>query len=98
MINALQNRLKYLKFLQNIGYEYCDSFTLTQTNTRIVSNSLEELKENVLNCHLCNISKNRQNVVFGEGDAKAIYSLLAKLLGQKKMNLAEFLLEGLENC
>lgn len=31
-------------------------------------NSLEELKKIVLNCHLCDLSKTRKNVVFGEGD------------------------------
>jgi len=87
MINALQNRLKYLKFLQNIGYEYCDSFTITQTNTRIFGNSLEELKENVLNCHLCNISKNRQNVVFGEGDTKANLLIVGEAPGAKEDEL-----------
>jgi DNA polymerase len=61
--------LKQLYQLKEFGYNYTNvklfSYTLE------LPHSLEELKKQALNCHLCSLSKNRTNVVFGKGSINA---------------------------
>ncbi len=64
-----QKLLKNLYLLKWIGYKYIDHIELNSFGQKMdLPNSLEELKKIVLNCHLCDLSKTRKNVVFGEGD------------------------------
>jgi len=68
-------KIKFLKQLYRyraLGIEYITE--CKQTDVKEIDslpNSLENLKKKVLNCHLCELSKNRKNIVFGEGDPKA---------------------------
>lgn len=55
--------LKYTNDIQNINQD-----NLTAKN---LPNDLKQLKNIVQNCHLCQLSKTRKNVVFGEGDPNA---------------------------
>jgi len=68
--NALLLRQLYQQ--KQLGYAYTslniykdEEFDLTLPNT------LEKLKKQALECHLCTLSKSRQKVVFGEGSSHA---------------------------
>ncbi|WP_281950774.1 uracil-DNA glycosylase [Nitrosophilus kaiyonis] len=64
--------LKNLYYQKWIGYQYIDPINIENNHKNIsLPNSLEKLKEIVKNCHLCDLSKTRKNVVFGEGNPHA---------------------------
>lgn len=74
MTKAVKNRILYqLNFMKSIGYEYHAS--LKSFNKEVSSSSLpndiNELKLIVENCYLCELSKSRKNVLFGEGNTNA---------------------------
>ncbi len=74
MTKAVKNRILYqLNFLKSIGYEYHNVIKLL--NNEISSNSLpnniSSLKDVVENCYLCELSKSRKSVLFGEGSLNA---------------------------
>jgi DNA polymerase len=61
--------LKQLYQLKNIGFNYTDSQTFfsKKKESSQLPNTLLKLKKQVINCHLCSLSKSRREVVFGEG-------------------------------
>jgi len=71
-VKNLQNALllKQLYQLKELGYKYTDSkpYTGKEKSELELPNSLNELKKQALNCHLCSLSKSRNHVVFGEGN------------------------------
>jgi len=69
LYNALT--LKKLLTLKELGYNYVEPIKEFQEDNINLPNSIEELREITLNCHLCELSKTRQNVVFGEGNINA---------------------------
>jgi len=64
--------LKQLYILKSIGYEYSDitPSDMQESQLRLPS-SLDELRAIAMNCHLCELSKSRHSVVFGEGNESA---------------------------
>ncbi len=75
-------KLKKLKILNElyryklIGLNYIDDFNIDLKTQNMQSNyqlpnSLDSLENIVLNCHLCQLSKTRNKVVFGEGNLNA---------------------------
>jgi len=67
LYNALN--LKRLLLLKELGVNYVDTVKKVQDDNNLtLPNTIEELKKIVLNCHLCELSKSRTNVVFGEGN------------------------------
>ncbi len=68
--NALQ--LKQLHLLKQMGYRYTDiqPSDLEPDPTQL-PDDLESLRKMVEQCHLCDLSKSRHKVVFGEGDPHA---------------------------
>jgi len=64
--------LKQLYQLKHLGYRYT-SLTPYQEDEPNFSlpNTLEALKKQALECHLCSLSKSREKVVFGEGNVNA---------------------------
>ncbi len=70
----LQNALllKQLYWLQQLGYSYTDTtlFSAKESDLQL-PNTLEALKIQALRCHLCELSKTRSKVVFGEGNPNA---------------------------
>jgi DNA polymerase len=68
--NALQ--LKQLYLLKQIGFQYTD-ITPSELEEESVElpDSIESLTKSVESCHLCELSKSRQKVVFGEGSLQA---------------------------
>jgi len=63
-------KLKYLYKLKESGMEYFEGFS-SQENKIKMPNELTELEKICNKCTLCDLSKTRTNVVFGEGNPKA---------------------------
>ena len=65
--------LKQLYQLKELGYKYTNTkpFSYEEENTLELPNTLDKLKLQAINCHLCSLSKSRTKVVFGEGDENA---------------------------
>jgi len=64
--------LKQLYRLKQLGYSYTSVIPFKEEEPNLtLPNTLEKLQKQALECHLCQLSKSRTNVVFGEGDPKA---------------------------
>ncbi len=64
--------LKQLYQLKQLGYNYTNITAYKEDELNLsLPNTLEALKKQAQNCHLCELSKSRQKVVFGEGDPHA---------------------------
>jgi len=63
--------LKQLYQLKELGFNYTDTkpFSYEEQELLELPNSIELLKKQAENCHLCSLSKSRNRVVFGEGNA-----------------------------
>ena len=76
-------KLKYLYHLKTIGEEYFEGFNKAK-NINSMPKELEELKKICINCRLCNLSKTRTNVVFGEGNPKAELMFIGEAPGEQE--------------
>lgn len=64
--------LKHLYQLKNLGYKYTSIVPYQETEPDFtLPNTFEALKKQAMECHLCELSKSRQKVVFGEGNVNA---------------------------
>ena len=65
--------LKQLYQLKELGYKYTSSkpFSYEEQKNLELPHSLTKLKKQVQNCHLCSLSKNRNKIIFGEGNENA---------------------------
>jgi DNA polymerase len=63
-------KLQYLYRLKEAGVEYFEGFHSEQQEINMPK-ELDELKKICLDCTLCDLSKTRSNVVFGEGNPNA---------------------------
>jgi len=64
--------LKQLYQLKQLGYKYTSFTPYKEEETPLgLPNTFESLKKQALECHLCDLSKTRQKVVFGEGNIEA---------------------------
>lgn len=56
-----------------MGFEYFKEYKPMETkqSNTLLPKEFEQLRSSVINCHLCNLSKTRKNVVFGEGNKNA---------------------------
>jgi len=80
MTKAVKNKILYqLNFLKSIGYEYHNliKFSNNEVNSSSLPDNMESLKSVVENCYLCELSKSRKNVLFGEGNLNASLMLIA---------------------
>jgi DNA polymerase len=77
----MQNLLK-LKYLYQLKMydEYFEGFGQNMSNT--ISKDLKEIKNLVLDCHLCSLAKTRTNVVFGEGNENAKLMFIGEAPGR----------------
>jgi DNA polymerase len=65
--------LKQLYQLRDLGYQYID-LTIVDNESdenRILPNTLPQLNALISKCHLCDISKSRDNIVLAHGDEQA---------------------------
>ena len=69
LYNALM--LKKLLIEKELGVKYIEPIKEFKEEEVSLPSSIDELRAITLNCHLCELSKTRQNVVFGEGDTNA---------------------------
>jgi DNA polymerase len=68
--NALLHKQLYL--LKQLGYKYTSLVPYKEDEPNLsLPNTLESLKKQATQCHLCTLSKSREKVVFGEGHAQA---------------------------
>ena len=80
MTKAVKNKILYqLNFLKSIGYEYHDMIKLSnnEVNSDILPNDISELRSIVENCYLCELSKSRKNILFGQGNLNASLMLIS---------------------
>ncbi len=64
--------LKQLYQLKQLGYKYTSLTPYKEKEPNLkLPNTLESLKKQATECHLCDLSKSRQKVVFGEGNIHA---------------------------
>jgi len=64
--------LKQLYQLKQLGYRYTSVTPYQEEEPDLtLPNTLESLKKQAMECHLCDLSKSRQKVVFGEGAVDA---------------------------
>ena len=64
--------LKRLYQLKNIGFHYTDENLFKEDPSDLqLPNTLEGLRKQAEECHLCELSKGRTKVVFGEGNINA---------------------------
>ena len=79
------NRLYKLKHLYQLTMfdEYHDGFSDKNIDIKMPKD-LVQLKEIVLNCNLCNLSKTRTNVVFGEGNPNAKIMFIGEAPGREE--------------
>ncbi|MGM0623783.1 MAG: uracil-DNA glycosylase [Campylobacterota bacterium] len=82
--------LKRLYSLKNLGYNYTDLID-TQGDVQSVMDlpdTLQALRQQVANCHLCKLAKTRTNTVFGEGDANSKIVFVAEAPGETEDHTA----------
>ena len=79
------NRLYKLKHLYQLTMfdEYHDGFSDKNIDIKMPKD-LAQLKEIVLNCNLCNLSKTRTNVVFGEGNPNSKIMFIGEAPGREE--------------
>lgn len=64
--------LKQLCQLKQLGYQYTDIAPSQYKASELqLPSSMEALKKQASDCHLCELSKSRHHVVFGEGNEEA---------------------------
>ena len=64
--------LKQLYLLKQLGYHYTSVTAFKEKEADLtLPNTLDKLKKQALECHLCQLSKSRSHVVFGEGNVHA---------------------------
>ena len=74
-------KLKYLYNLKTSGVEFFEGFQSEDKKINM-PNELKELENICKNCTLCDLSKSRTNVVFGEGNPKAKLMLIGEGPGE----------------
>lgn len=93
MTKAVKNRILYkLNFLKSIGYEYHSpvDFGNNEVNNTNLPNNLSQLKSIVDNCYLCELGKNRKNVLFGQGNENANILFIHDEPSASEDNLGDF--------
>lgn len=63
--------LQNLYRLQALGFEYIDPFSVNEKSTHQEPKTLDELSQNILTCHLCDLSKSRKQSMSGYGNSDA---------------------------
>ncbi|MDD5549195.1 MAG: uracil-DNA glycosylase [Sulfurovaceae bacterium] len=82
-------QIKQLLILKSLGYKYYNPNLLSLTqDTMILPQNMDNLKKQTLQCHLCQLSKTRTNVVFGEGNLSAKIMFVGEGPGENEDKLA----------
>jgi len=79
--------LKQLYRLKQLGYSYTSVVPFKEEEPDLsLPNTLKKLKKQALECHLCQLSKSRTNVVFGEGNTNADIMFVGEAPGRTEDN------------
>ena len=82
--------LKQLYRLKQLGYSYTSVVPFKEEEPDLtLPNTLEKLKKQAHECHLCQLSKSRTNVVFGEGDLNADLMFIGEAPGATEDRLGK---------
>jgi len=65
-----------------MGFSYIDHFSINEKKDYTEVASLDELEKNIHNCHLCDLSKSRQQSMSGFGNANANLVIIDYLVSQ----------------
>ena len=87
LFTALQ--LKKLLIQKALGDSYIEAITPLQEKSIDLPNSLDALKQICTNCHLCELSKSRQRVVFGKGNPNSNIVFIGEAPGATEDSLGE---------
>lgn len=93
MTKAVKTRLlNHLNFLSTIGYNYSQPINLHNTDSSevVLPNDYNALKSMALNCNLCELSKCRSHVVFGEGNINADVMFIGESPANSEDELGKF--------
>jgi len=63
--------LQNLYLLKSIGFKYIDQFSINENMFNEKPLSMKELNNNIFSCHLCDLSKSRNQSMCGYGDTDA---------------------------
>jgi len=74
--------LQNLYRLKALGFNYIDHFNLNEKKEYQKANSFEELTSNIINCHLCDLSKSRTQSMQGFGNTKANLVIIDYMVSQ----------------
>jgi DNA polymerase len=82
--------LKQLYRLKQLGYSYTSVVPFQEEEPDLtLPNTLDKLKKQALECHLCLLSKSRTNIVFGEGDSNADLMFIGEAPGATEDRLGK---------
>jgi uracil-DNA glycosylase family 4 len=72
-VKSFQNLilLQNLYRLKALGFDYTDPFYVNEKSTHEEPKTLNELSQNISSCHLCDLSKSRQQSMSGYGNPNA---------------------------
>jgi len=80
--------LKQLYIQKEFGFCYTSKIPYKEeTMDLALPNDINRLKQQALNCHLCQLSKSRTNVVFGEGNINAKLMFVGEAPGASEDSL-----------
>lgn len=74
--------LQNLYRLKALGFNYIDHFNLNEKKEYQKASSFEELTSNIINCHLCDLSKSRTQSMQGFGNTKANLVIIDYMVSQ----------------
>jgi len=82
--------LKQLYQLKQLGFNYTSVSPYKEEESNLLlPNTLEKLEKQALACHLCELSKSRTHVVFGEGDPHAALMFVGEAPGSSEDSMGK---------
>jgi len=89
---AKSQLLNHLNLISSMGYKYIQPIDLKEINQSQVEmpNNYNALKSLAINCNLCDLSKSRQNVVFGQGNLNAKVMFITPSIASIEDELGKF--------
>lgn len=93
MTKAIKEKLlNHLNLVNSMGYKYIQPINLEEINQLqvVMPNNYEALKSMALHCNLCELSKSRSNVVFGQGNLNANIMFVTDSIANIEDELGKF--------
>ena len=82
--------LKQLYQLKQLGFNYTSVSPYKEDESNLsLPNTLEKLEKQARECHLCELSKSRTHVVFGEGDPHAALMFVGEAPGSSEDSMGK---------